>query len=195
MGNDKVSKLENDLKFKKKVFGRVVWKNYAIFPPIIVLFGGILGIVYLMNIDKLVSLYVIPFVVVFALGTVWLKATRRFLIKQKMDSREPMAISLAIPFKEVGGNIFLLFSTGRNRNNKYFLEKEKNDLLIGSEIDLKKVSTKPFCIDNGDLYLVRLPFSKRLIKSRYVIDGNFWLVYLGKGTPYYLTGDMMRKRS
>ncbi len=129
MNADKIHRLEKNEKFKRKFYSKDIWKNYAIVPPSLIIFVALFGSIYLFNLDLLVSLYIIPFVVLLVLGTVWLKATRKYLINQKISENQTFVICLVIPLMKKDGKTIMIFSTKNNRLNKYYLEKEKKEIL------------------------------------------------------------------
>jgi len=184
MDSEKIKKLENSSKLKKKIFSKNVWKTYAIVPPAIVMFAGILGVVYLLNIDKLISLYAIPFAIIFGLGTIWLKSVRRYILNKRISENKEFLVCLAINFAKENKKTILLFSTGKNRNNKYYLEKEKKDLENNDAPDLSAISTTPMPIDNSDIHLVQLPLSKKFSGNA---DNDYWIVYTGNNSVEFLT--------
>jgi len=191
MNNDKINKLEKSDKLKKKVFGKNIWKNYAILPPSLLLFIGIFGLIYLLNLDMLISLYSIPFVILFILGTIWFKATKKYLTNKKISESQLFVVCLAIPLIKEGKKTILVFSTGKNRNNKYYLEKEKKDLLEKQTDYININDITP--TDKDDIFLMPLPTTKRFqIASNKPADEH-WLIYTGKGKPYFLTSEDLRK--
>jgi hypothetical protein len=181
MNNDRISKLESSRALKKKVFAKGIWKNYAIVPPAIVLFAGILGAVYLLNINQLISWAVVPFALIFILGTIWLKAVRRFLINNKISKANEFLVCLAIPFEGSGKSSTLLFSTGKNRNNKYYLEKEKKDMAENTR--LPKPGRKAIRIGASELYLIHLPWTHKFAGPP---QKEYRLIYAGVEQVYFL---------
>lgn len=192
MNSDKIAKLENSTKLKKKVFGRNIWKNYAFIPPSIVMFVGILGIVYLLNLDKLVSLYSIPFILIFFIGTIWLKSTKRYLVNQKIENTDEFLICLSIPFLTRDKKTVILFSSGKNRNNRYFLEKEKKDILADENIEtiLKNIDSKPKQINDTNIFITQLPLNKKFSGK---IDNEYWIIFTGNNSIEFITQSELNK--
>ncbi len=192
MDSNDIKRLENNTKLKKKIFNKNIWKNYAIIPPAIVLFTGILGVVYLLNIDKLLTWYAIPFLVIFALGTIWLKSTRRYIINKKISDNKEFFICLSIPLIKKDNKTIMLFSTGKNRNNKYYLEKEKKDILDSENgtIDLSHVNTKPEPVNGSDIFIVQLPLAKKFSGKP---DSEYWVVFSGVDSISFLTPSEINK--
>jgi len=187
MNAEKISKLEKNVKLKTKIFGKNIWKNYAIIPPSLVMFTGLVGAIYLLNSDQLISLYVIPFVAIFLVGTIWLKATQKFLISRRVSENEIFRVCMAIPIFEDSKKSVLLFSTGNNRNNKYYLEKEKKELLNNTDIETFDIKNNAININNEDLMLVPLPGSSKFAASKYKIDNIYWILYTGNQKVDFLT--------
>lgn len=192
MNNDRIDKLEKSVKLKKKIFSKNIWKNYAIIPPALILFIGILGIVYLLNIDQLVSFYTIPFLIIFILGTIWLKAVRKYLINKKISETETFIVCLAIPFAQKGRDTILLFSTGKNRNNRHYLEKEKRELLE-TRTDYDIANTKIVPTPKEDIFLTNFPLNKKLSISAGKPADSYRIVYTDDNSIHFLTNDDLRK--
>ncbi|MDL2214693.1 hypothetical protein LJC00_00700 [Dysgonomonas sp. OttesenSCG-928-M03] len=194
MNNNNIKELENSVKLKKRIFSKNIWKNYAIIPPAIVLFTGILGVVYLLNIDKLLTWYAIPFLVIFALGTIWLKSTRRYLINKKISDSNEFLICLSIPLIKKENKTIMLFSTGKNRNNKHYLEKEKKDIL-GYDLDginLSHINNKPKQVNDSDIFIVQLPLSKKFSGKS---QNEYWVIFSGADSIDFLTSSEINKHS
>jgi hypothetical protein len=61
---------------------RPLWfwfKQPAIYPPSILLFFALFGLIYLLSYDKLLTLYALPFFLLFAVGIFWLRAVKRYI--------------------------------------------------------------------------------------------------------------------
>jgi len=135
MTSEQLSNIEKNIKFKRYICAQELWKNYALVPPFIVLFGSLFGLIYLLNTDMLISWYSVPSVILFILGTIWFKFTRRFLIEKK--SKEITSIKICVPtfldFAEER-NIYF-FTASRNRNNSVFADKEKLKLFQNEDFE------------------------------------------------------------
>lgn len=192
MNSDKISKLEKSPKLKKRIFGKSIWKNYAIVPPSLLLFVGIFGMIYLLNLDKLISVYTIPFAVIFILGTILFKATKRHIVTKRISDNETFIVCLAIPFVTEGKKATLLFSTSKNRNNKYYLEKEKQDLLADF-INYNNKNSGIIPTNKEDIFLTSLPLTKKFSTNTNKSAEGYWLVYTGGNSVHFLTNDDIRK--
>ena len=192
MNADKIHRLEKNEKFRSKFYAKEVWKNYAIVPPSGVLFIALFGFLYLFNIDRLISLYAIPFIVLLLLGTIWLKATRKYIINQKLSEEKPFVICLSIPLMTKDGKTIMMFSTGNNRLNKYYLDKEKKEILgrMSSDADylnfnLSKKSL--FAISDTDIYLIYPSFSDRLLNKSKSLTVNSYVIFDNSERIRYIT--------
>ena len=109
MNSDKLQRIEKNKKIRIKFYSKEVWKNYSIVPPSGVLFVALFGFLYLFNLDLLISWYTIPFVVLLILGTVWLKATRKYILTKKIEEGNSFAICLSIPLMKKNGRTLRIF--------------------------------------------------------------------------------------
>jgi hypothetical protein len=59
------------------------FKQPAIYPPSILLFFALFGLIYLLNYDKLITVYALPFFLLFAVGVIWLRMVKRYVDRKK----------------------------------------------------------------------------------------------------------------
>lgn len=129
MKTDKLSVLEKDKKFKKSHLPKNFWlKTPAIYPPACLLFLALLGLLYLLNIDLLISYYAIPFAILFILGTIWLKAMRKAVLKTVFNKENSYLICLAEVLEEKDGWVSMIFTTSTKRHNKYYIKTVAKDI-------------------------------------------------------------------
>lgn len=194
MNNDRISKVEKSIKLRKKIYEKNIWKNYALVPPSIVIFAGVLGISYLLNLDKLFSVYTIPFALIFVIGTIWLKSTKKYLLNQKIEKSSELKVCLTIPFTKFEKEEFILFSTGSNRNNKYFLEKEKKTILENKDYLSQKTDLKTSLIqyNDTDLYIARLPVKRKYSGQ---LNNEYWVIYKNDNSLNFFTTAELNKFS
>lgn len=115
-------KLEKDKNFKKSYLNATSWwRNVLLIPPILLLFIGLAGILYLSHIDKLISLYIIPYIAIFIVGTIWLKAIKKHIQKKMMTLPEAFRVCLAKPIWEKNGQVYALFVNDTHRHNKHYI--------------------------------------------------------------------------
>lgn len=184
MNSDKIAKLESSQKLKKKILGKGIWKNYSFIPPSMVLFVGILGLIYLFRMDYLMTIYSIPFIVIFALGTVWFKATKKYLVSKKMEESTVFLVCMCLPLVKKDKKTIYFFSTGKNRNNKYYLEKEKKDLIERSD-DLVSFDERKqiMQIDETDLYITAIQPPKKSNQ----LNEIYWIIYSDNNIVSFLS--------
>lgn len=192
MNADKIQRIEKDKKVRRKFYSKDVWRNYAIVPPSGVLFVALFGFLYLFNMDLLLSWHAIPFAILLILGTIWLKATRKYIINQKMSGDTSFVICLSIPLTKRDGKTIRIFSVGNNRHNKYYLEKEKKEVLerIESDPDFFKFisSTKSVqAIPDTDLYIVYPLFSDRISNKSNSVTVNKYVIFNNSEKIRYIT--------
>lgn len=178
MNNDNIQKLEQNIKFKKKILSKDIWKNKAILPPSVIIFGGLFGIVYLMNLNLLISLYTIPFVILFAIGTIWIKSSKRYIVNQKLEKKNPFLICLALPLDDTKRKDVVIFCTSKNKLNRYYLEKKRKEIL--AKEDAIQTSLKhdeaPKPLEH-DLNLAKLRLKKKSLSS---INDQYYIIYTGQ---------------
>jgi len=159
MKQDVYAKLEKNLKFKKGYLNATSWwKNFALIPPIILMFGGLAGMLYLFNFDKLISVYAIPYIVVFFLGTIWLKAIKTHLQKKMMDQPGAFHICLAAPFDEKDGLTYTVFANDTHRHNEHYIKNLAKNLTQENLSNEDRALSKKFSIkidynENSAYYL------------------------------------------
>lgn len=123
------AKLEKDYSFKRSYLNNTPWwKNLLMVPPILFLFVGLAGILYLFHLDQLISLYLIPYLVFFVIGTIWLKAAKRHIQKGKMAVPGSFHICLAKPIWEKSGLVYAIFTNDTHRHNKHYINNLANKM-------------------------------------------------------------------
>lgn len=124
MKTGEYSKLEKDIDFKKTYLNSTLWwKSILLVPPVCLLFVGLLGILYLFSYDKLVSWYVAPYLLLFILGTIWLKAIRKHLQKAMLAAQGAFRICVAKSVGEQNGYVYTLFVNNEKRHNQHFITR------------------------------------------------------------------------
>lgn len=114
--------LERDRDFKLAYMKRTpYWFNFLFVAPVCFLFLGLVGLLYLLKLDLLLSLYAIPFGVFFVLGTVWMKAVKRHLLKTKVDDPQCFHVCIAVPVGEMDGYSYFVFTNDDKRHNEYHI--------------------------------------------------------------------------
>ncbi|MFV0419559.1 MAG: hypothetical protein ACK5KT_12630 [Dysgonomonas sp.] len=129
MKPESYAKLEKDYSFKRSYLNNTPWwKNILMVPPILLLFVGLAGILYLFHLDKLVSLYILPYLVLFVIGTVLLKATKKHIQKTKMTVPESFRVCLAKPIWEKSGLVYTIYANDTHRHNKHYINNLVNKI-------------------------------------------------------------------
>jgi hypothetical protein len=190
MNADKLLKLEKNNQLKRKFYLKGIWRNYAFIPPTLILFASIFGILYLLNSDMLISLYAIPFIVIFIVGTIWLKATRKYLVDQKIASENTFLICTAIPLTKIKNQTIIIFSTGNSRHNKNYLERKKQEILTNdtsyiNKLNINKLKKEVQQLESTDIYLsVLSPISSIIKKGEKTNNKTYHIIYT---TPYRIS--------
>lgn len=128
--NDYVN-LEKDYGFKRFYLSKTPWwKNTIMVPPILLLFTGLAGILYLFHYDKLVSLYIIPYLILFVVGTILLKSIKRHILKKAMTVPESFHVCLAASIGEKDGYIYSIFVNNNRRHDKYYITNLAKDMSL-----------------------------------------------------------------
>ncbi|MDR2953718.1 MAG: hypothetical protein LBV43_01385 [Prevotella sp.] len=143
MKPDDYAKLEKDYSFKRSYLNNTPWwKNLAMLPPVLLLFAGLIGILYLFRNDMLASLYIIPYIVLFVLGTIFLKTTKGYIQKQKINKEGAFRVCLAKPFWEKSGHVYVAFVTDSHRYNKHYINNLVKNISLDSIIEKYSPSMK-----------------------------------------------------
>lgn len=114
--------LEKDYNFKKSYLNKTLWwKNLSMLPPVLIMFVGLAGLLYLFQYDKLYSLYAIPYILLFAVGTIWLKAMKQYLQKAAMATPGAFHVCLAATIGEKKDVLYAVFVNNTRRYDKYYI--------------------------------------------------------------------------
>lgn len=185
--------LEKEYEFKKSYLNSTSWwRSILLVPPCCFLFVGLIGILYLFNHDMLVSFYLIPYIVLFLLGTIWLKTVRKYLQKAAMTAPGAFQICMAKPIGERNGYIYTVFANDNKRHDKHYIANLIESMPVESIIEENEILAKKKTIflrdsdlsDTG-LYL-RAYFNNDITKRNpsWKADGFFPVLYINeKYTP------------
>ncbi|MBK5720511.1 hypothetical protein JGH11_06470 [Dysgonomonas sp. Marseille-P4677] len=164
------AKLEKDYSFKMSYLKNTQWwKTILMLPPVCFLFVGLIGILYLFNNDMLVSWYIIPYLIFFVIGTIWLKTMKKHLQKTMMATEGSFHICLAKPIGEKGGYVYTVFANNSRRHDKYNIINLAKELSLDDILDKHKESFKKKSIlihneDNDSDFFIRAFFNNDLTK-------------------------------
>lgn len=132
-------KLENDKIFKKKYLRETRWwLDFAVIPPSLILFLGLFGLLYLAEINLLLSYYSIPLAIVFTLGTIWLKSVKRYIQNKNLENTNAFKVCLSVLVGKDKKYSYFIFTNGEKRHNEYFIK----EVLKAAEINYKSIDCK-----------------------------------------------------
>lgn len=196
------AKLEGDYSFKRSYLSKTPWwKTILIIAPICFLFVGLAGIIYLLKQNMLVSLYTIPYLLLFVVGTIWLKAMKRHIFKTKINTPNSFLVCLARPIQEKGDNVFSVFTTDSHRHNSYYIKNLSGNIafdeLIKKDSNLQKKGIHSiydeasnsnfflFVSDVKDIRKKNLNWDKGDTFPVLYIDNDYTFVIKAKDLTYY----------
>lgn len=164
-------KLEKDYLFKKDYLNKTPWwKSVLLVPPTLFLFAGLVGILYLFNYDMLVSWYIIPYLLLFVIGTIWLKAIKKHIQKTKIDTSGSFLVCVGKEIEERGGDVYIAFVTDSRRHNLHYLNTPVKEISLDDILEkydpsiLKKKSVLIGGEEEGTSMYVRA-FSNSKVKK------------------------------
>lgn len=141
-------RLENDKQFKKIYLKKTLWWcNFLFIAPTLILFLGLVGLIYIFNVNMLVSFYTIPFLVVFVFGTIWLKAVKKHIQKTALEAEGSYLVCASAILNQTEKFIQVIFETGEKRHNEYYIQGVANNLQSGN-LDPKESLKK--CVEITD---------------------------------------------
>lgn len=133
--------LEKDYNFKRSYLNKTLWwKNLAMLPPVLILFIGLAGLLYLFQYDKLYSLYAIPYILLFAVGTIWLKAMKKHLQKAAMAVPGAFHVCLASTIGEKKDILYAVFVNNTRRYDKYYITNLAQNISLHEILSENKAS-------------------------------------------------------
>lgn len=128
-GNKDLSALEGNEKFRKSYLPNYFWlRNPGIFPPSSLIFLALLGLIYLLNSDRLFTYYAIPFAVILVLGAIWLKMAKKLILKNLSNSADAYKVCLSTRITNENNISYIVFTTGTKRHNKYFIQTARKEI-------------------------------------------------------------------
>ena len=131
------TKLENDNDFKRSYAKRLPWwRNFLFVAPSLILFIGLAGVLFLSKADMLLSWYTLPFLLLFAAGTIWLKAVKRHIQKTLVAKKDAFRVCLASLVEDEGKYLYFVFNRNGKRHNLYAVESFA-ELLRKSEVEMR----------------------------------------------------------
>ncbi len=123
--NRELAELEKDKSFiKSQIPFSLKWKSWLYVGPVLVIFMSIFSVLYLLEEGKLATWYVIPYIVVFVIATIWFKAVRKHLLTNFLNTPDNFITAFAKPVLVDKYKVYTLFSAGANRHNTKFIEHQ-----------------------------------------------------------------------
>lgn len=180
------AKLEKNYNFKRRYLNKTLWwKNILLIAPIGFLFIGLAGVIYLLKNDLLASLYVIPYLILFVIGTIWLKAIKRHIQKAKMAEPNAFRVCLAKPVMEDDKLVFSVFVNDTHRHNNYYIknlaDKINIDALLETDNNLSKIGTYLINDPENEIeYYLNVSAAKEITKmnAKWNNDNMFPVLYI-----------------
>lgn len=188
--------LEKDVKFKGFFMPKNVWgKNFIyLLAPIILLAFSAFSLKYIFDAGKLASLITIPYLIVFMLSITLLKLSKNYVVKKEVSKDGLYLVCLAKTIKEDDKNVYLIFSTGEHRHEKYYLEKYAKQL---SDADVPLLTSKDeaFLLDSETELYAKVFTRKKLIEKRvdFGEDSLTPLVYVDNKHISLIPSKILRK--
>lgn len=180
-----LKKIEKNKSFRKYFFGKLVWTRYALVPPGLVLFMSLFSVVYLFNIDMLISYFCIPFLLLLLLSTIWFKTTRKYLINKDVEKGNATTLCMTLPLFNHNGKMYYVFFNNENRFNKFLLDKTQKEIIKNKEDyyhiieNLKKGEFMPIMLENANI-TVNLKWSKSLLINKNSKSNDKFVVVYNK---------------
>ncbi|MDR0824523.1 MAG: hypothetical protein LBN74_05475 [Prevotella sp.] len=204
MKQNDFAKLEKDNDFRKSYLNRTMWwKNILMIAPVCFLFAGLTGILYLFNIDMLFSLYIIPYLILFIIGTIWLKAIKKHLQKVAMVAQGAFHVCLAASVGDKDGYTYAVFVNDTHRYDKYYItnlakEISLQELLAKNNAPFRKKAVSIHHDEsNTDMYMRAYP-KKEIAKRNAgwsLNEGYFPVLYINdKDVPVVRRKDLDGKK-
>lgn len=124
MSTSDLAKLENNKKLKKDYLNKTPWwRTTLLIAPVCFLFIGLAGLLYLHKVDMLVSYYSIPFILVFAIATIWLKSVKRHIVNTKLAVQGSYLVCAAKAVETDSQYAYVVFVTSAQRHYEHHVSK------------------------------------------------------------------------
>lgn len=161
-----LSKIEKNIKFKNYLSNKNIWKNYAFVPPALILFIGLFGLIYLYKENILISWRSVPFIIIFTLGTIWFKATRKYFLDRKKEKIKSILICTTTILVTTKQKYIILFTTNNNRHNQSYIDRKKEEILEKLDFTdnslLDQIKKNKFTsINDNDLFIAQSSYITR----------------------------------
>lgn len=196
------AKLEKDYDFKRSYFNNTLWwKNLAMLPSVLLLFVGLTGILYLFKADMLVSLYIIPYLILFTVGTIWLKAMKKHILKASMATEGAFHVCLAAPIGDKDEYTYAAFVNNTRRYDKYYITNLVKDISLHELLAKNNAPFKKEAVlihnEESDTDIYVKAYQKKEIEKRNagwsLSEGFFPVLYINnKSVPVIKRKDLTK---
>lgn len=129
--------LEQDQLFKRRYLGNILWwKNFLLIAPSLLVFIGLAGVLYMAQDGQIKSWYVVPYVVVFVLGLIWVKAVKKYLQDKLLKDKERFLACAARSIGDKGGYYYFIFTKDSKRHNEALINQ------LAAEVDINNLTAE-----------------------------------------------------
>ncbi len=128
-------KLEDNKTFKRYYMRKTKWwKSFLLLAPTLLLFVGLAGILHMAYNDRIWTLYCLPYIIVFALGTIWLKGIKKYIQDKLVSQSHSYLACAAKSLGEKGGRHYFIYSKDNKRHNETLISR------LADELDLDNLT-------------------------------------------------------
>lgn len=172
-------KLEEDKNFKRYYMRKTMWwKSFLLLAPTCLLFIGLAGILHMAYNDRIWTLYSIPYIIVFALGTIWLKGIKKYIQNKILSKKDSYLACAAKNLGDNKGRYYFIFSKDNKRHNENLINQLAEELNLESftEEQLNQAKKTAIAITTSEtetqMYLRGLTVGYVLKANRQNISGG-----------------------
>ena len=131
--------LEKNTKLRRFYINKVAWwKNFSMVSPILLIFIGVVGLVYYSNAESLYSWHTLPYAIAFAFGIILLLYVKSSLKKKFLNNKDSFLCCASYLIEEYQGYGYYVYST-TNKYSESWIEKQGKDLTLA---DFSEEQTK-----------------------------------------------------
>lgn len=166
-------KLEDNTTFKRYYMRKTAWwKSFLLLAPTLLLFVGLAGIMHMAYNDRIWTLYCLPYIIVFALGTIWLKGIKKYIQETLINRSGSFLVCAGRSLGESKGRHYFIYSKENKRHNEVLINKLAEELTIESfsEEQLEQAKKSSIAIEVADIdtemYLRAIPTNDVLKANR-----------------------------
>lgn len=160
-------KLEDNKAFKRYYLSKTLWwAEYAFVPPALLMFIGLAGIMYMAYNESLWGWTGVPYILVFVLGAIWLKAIKKYVQTKILEDKTKYLLCAGRALFDLDGRYYFIFSKGSKRHNETLINKLTESLSVESftSENLKIAKSRAINIpidrdDDVEIFLKAIPIS------------------------------------